>query len=75
MVDVSLATEKEAQVVEAGMLEFVALRLTVGPLPEQPAIDEDERTEVEVVADTALLIVDGGMLFHLAVLHRIVVAI
>ena len=39
------------------------------------AIDEDERTEVEVVADTALLIVDGGMLFHLAVLHRIVVAI
>ena len=39
------------------------------------AVDEDERSEVEIVADASLLVVDNGMSHALSVLHRVVVAV
>ena len=45
------------------------------PLLQRLAADEHQRPEVEVVTDAACLVVYGGMLHHLAVLHRVAVAV
>ena len=70
MEDTALAAEEEAEGVETRILVVVLARLH-GEGVEQRGLDEQQRAEVEVVADTAYLIVDDGVILALA-LHDVV---
>ena len=74
MEDAALTAQEEAEGVETCIL-VVALTGLHGEGVEQGCLDEPEAAEVEVVADTACLVVDDGMGRSLAVYDVVVVGI
>ena len=63
--DASVTTQEEAQGIESCMLIGMLFGLG-GKSLEQRGLDKDQRAEVEVIADTAQLIVDHGVGLPLA---------
>ena len=66
--DAALAAQEEAQGIEARILIVVFARLH-GEGMEQRGLDEQQRAEIEVVADAAWKIVDGRMVFTVGIDH------
>ena len=74
MEQLSVATQEEAQGIETGVL-IVGLACLHGKGVEQRGLHQQQRTEVEVVADAARLVVDDGVGRALAVDQVVAVGI
>ena len=74
MEQLTVATQKEAQGIEPGVAIIVLTSLH-GEGVEQRRLDQPQRTEIEIVAYTALLIVDDGVILSLGFGDVVVVGI
>ena len=74
MEDLGFSADVQAQVVESGIL-VVCLLLFGGIVVQKRRAYKYELSEVEVVANAALLVVDGGMLLGQSVLLYVAVGV
>ena len=72
--DTALATQEQAQGVNSRILVGVLMKLS-GKTVQQTGFYQDERSQVEIVADTTYLIVDHGVWLQLAVDQVVVVGV
>ena len=72
--DTALATQEQAQGVNSRILVGVLMKLS-GKTVQQTCFYQDERSQVEIVADTTYLIVDHGVWLQLAVDQVVVVGV